>query len=233
MRSLGTTLERNLSGTCKRDVLVTSYGEGGFDYVGNSFDDLPVWHSARQAYIVNPLPGVERATRHLGNVVQVVRSDAKRLGRLYKSLAHSSMGEKCPDFCPSACRASTGQSAVTVARVLAFVFFGLCASGVYVLNDLLDLADDRKHPANASDPLPVGLCRSDPGLVLFPWLLLVSFLGAWFGFLVSSSRYSPVITVLTLLYSLVLKRLMALDVIALALLIPCASLPVAPLSNWS
>ncbi|CAI8958893.1 UbiA family prenyltransferase [Pseudomonas serboccidentalis] len=215
---LGTTLERNLSGTCKRDVLVTSYGEGGFDYVGNSFDDLPIWHSARQAYIVNPLPGVERATRHLGNVVQVVRSDAKRLGRLYKALRIHQWVKNALIFVPLLAAHQLANPLSLWHGVLAFVFFGLCASGVYVLNDLLDLADDRKHPSKRQRPFASGTLSIRSGLVLFPWLLLVSFLGAWFWLPRQFVAVLACYYVLTLLYSLVLKRLMALDVIALALL---------------
>src|SRR5690606_38259705 len=50
----------NLSRTRKRDALVQAYGEQGFDYLGNAHDDLVVWRAARQAWLVNPLPGVRR-----------------------------------------------------------------------------------------------------------------------------------------------------------------------------
>ncbi|MHA3736454.1 UbiA family prenyltransferase [Pseudomonas sp. Eth.TT006] len=215
---LGTTLERNLSGTCKRDVLVASYGERGFDYVGNAFDDLPIWHSARQAYIVNPLPGVERAARHLGNVVQVVRHDAKSISHLYKALRIHQWVKNALILVPLLAAHQLANLQSLWHGVLAFVFFGLCASGVYVLNDLLDLADDRRHPSKRNRPFASGTLSIRTGLVLFPWLLLVSFLGAWIWlprqFVVVLACYYA----LTLAYSLVLKRLMALDVIALALL---------------
>ena len=46
---------------------------------------------------------------------------------------------------------------------VAFVCFSLCASGVYFLNDLLDLEVDRQHVRKrhrplASGDLPVALC---------------------------------------------------------------------------
>ncbi|MCU1772293.1 UbiA family prenyltransferase [Pseudomonas sp. 13B_3.2_Bac1] len=214
----GTTLERNLSGTHKRDVLVTLYGEGGFDYVGNSFDDLPIWHSARQAYIVNPSPGVERATRHLGNVVQVVRSEARSLSRFYKALRIHQWMKNALIFVPLLAAHQLANPLMLWHGALAFVLFGLCASGVYVLNDLLDLADDRKHPNKRHRPFASGALSIRSGLVLFPALLLVSFIGAslWLPrqFVAALACYY----LLTLVYSLVLKRLMALDVIALALL---------------
>ncbi|MDA3832834.1 MAG: hypothetical protein PF495_05505 [Spirochaetales bacterium] len=53
----------NLSSHTKRDLNVKLFGEGGFDYIGNSMDDLPVWASAAKAFIVNPSPRVLRAAK--------------------------------------------------------------------------------------------------------------------------------------------------------------------------
>src|SRR6202008_1526811 len=43
----------NLRRENKRLALVQKFGERGFDYAGNSQDDLIVWRSARQAIVVN------------------------------------------------------------------------------------------------------------------------------------------------------------------------------------
>jgi apolipoprotein N-acyltransferase len=50
----------NLRGENKRRALVAKFGEHGFDYAGNSRDDLAVWRSARQAVVVNASPAVQR-----------------------------------------------------------------------------------------------------------------------------------------------------------------------------
>lgn len=55
--------ETNLSVRRKPDALVGYFGEKGFDYVGNSHDDIPVWAAARHAYVVNPERGVQRRAR--------------------------------------------------------------------------------------------------------------------------------------------------------------------------
>ena len=41
--------------------------------------------------------------------------------------------------------------------VLAFVAFSLAASGVYLLNDCLDVAEDRQHPSKKSRPIASGI----------------------------------------------------------------------------
>ena len=51
----------NLRRENKRLALVGKFGERGFDYAGNSKDDLTVWRSARLAVVVNAAPKVQRA----------------------------------------------------------------------------------------------------------------------------------------------------------------------------
>lgn len=45
--------QTNLAAARKADRLVQQFGHQGFDYAGNSRDDLPVWQAARQAIVVN------------------------------------------------------------------------------------------------------------------------------------------------------------------------------------
>src|SRR5260221_2144099 len=52
----------NLRRDNKLKALIARFGERGFDYAGNSPDDLVVWRGAREAIVVNASPGVrERA----------------------------------------------------------------------------------------------------------------------------------------------------------------------------
>jgi phosphoserine phosphatase len=48
----GSTLDVNLTGSSKAAMLVAEFGTGGFDYVGDSSADLPLWAAARQGYCV-------------------------------------------------------------------------------------------------------------------------------------------------------------------------------------
>ncbi len=101
---------------------------------------------------------------------------------------------------------------------LAFLLFGLCASSVYLLNDLLDLEHDRHHASKRDRPFASGRLSIKSGLIAIPVLLAAAFGGAvWFlpwQFAAALGAYYA----LTLSYSLWLKRQMALDVIALAML---------------
>ena len=102
--------------------------------------------------------------------------------------------------------------------MLAFLCFGLCASSVYILNDLLDLTDDRHHKAKRHRPFASGALAIRSGLIAFPMLLVLAFSLALISLPWTFAAVLGTYYVLTLLYSLLLKRLMALDVIALAML---------------
>jgi 4-hydroxybenzoate polyprenyltransferase len=99
--------------------------------------------------------------------------------------------------------------------LVAFFAFSFTASSVYVLNDLLDLEQDRQHRSKRKRPFASGLLSIPTGLVLFPLVLgLGLFLGGFFlpwKFTVALLGYFALTTV----YSFYLKRKLILDVLAL------------------
>jgi 4-hydroxybenzoate polyprenyltransferase len=101
---------------------------------------------------------------------------------------------------------------------IAILCFGLMASGVYVLNDLLDITDDRHHATKRWRPFAASRISIGKGLAVIPILTSVSMLLAlWLlppRFGLSLVAY----LVLTLAYSLTLKRRMVVDVMVLAVL---------------
>ena len=62
-----------------------------------------------------------------------------------------------------------------LAALLAFISFGLCASSGYLLNDLLDLSADRRHPRKRHRPFAAGSLPISQGIVAIPLLLLIAF----------------------------------------------------------
>jgi 4-hydroxybenzoate polyprenyltransferase len=98
---------------------------------------------------------------------------------------------------------------------LAFLAFCLCASAVYMFNDLLDLDSDRQHPAKKLRPFASGELPLPAGLVAVPLLLVASVLVAsmlsW-NFIGALGLYF----VLTTAYSWFLRQIALLDVFTLA-----------------
>ncbi|WP_040259770.1 UbiA family prenyltransferase [Pseudomonas massiliensis] len=208
----------NLSAERKRALLVARYGEGGFDYLGNSRDDLAVWPSAREAIVVNPDAGVERKARRLAQVSQVIDSNPPSLRLWFKALRLHQWMKNLLIFVPLLAAHLLGQPQQLLNGVLAFFCFGLCASSVYVLNDLLDLNDDRHHRTKRNRPFASGRLRLGHGLLAVPLLLTAAFGAAAMLLPWQFSAVLGAYYLLTLAYSLYLKRQMTVDVIVLAML---------------
>ncbi|MEK9280695.1 MULTISPECIES: UbiA family prenyltransferase [unclassified Bradyrhizobium] len=99
--------------------------------------------------------------------------------------------------------------------LLAFLAFSACASGAYLMNDLLDLAADRQHPTKRHRALAAGDLPISSALLAIP---------ALWGFAVAASLCISAVFLgvlgaylaTTIAYSLVLKRKMLVDVVTLA-----------------
>lgn len=208
----------NLSAHKKRDLLVQLYGKEGYDYLGNSHDDLTVWESARHAYIIEPEYGVEKRANKLQKTVHTIKTSNSLLKDWLKALRVHQWMKNLLIFVPLLAAHKIGDVSLLFKTCIAFVLFGICASSVYLLNDLLDLADDRHHKTKKNRPFAAGRLSLKSGILAFPVLLIMAFAGAIFllplEFVGALSSYY----ILTLAYSFSLKRKMAVDVIALALL---------------
>jgi 4-hydroxybenzoate polyprenyltransferase len=100
---------------------------------------------------------------------------------------------------------------------IAFLSFCLCASSVYIINDLVDLQADRAHPTKRHRPLAEGRIQLVHALLAAPLLLMASFIlaaGVSLTFLAALLGYFA----LTTAYSFYLKRKMLIDVVTLAML---------------
>jgi len=61
----------NVAGQRKADILVERFGASGFDYAGNSSDDLFVWESARHAIVVNATARIAKKANECFEVEKV------------------------------------------------------------------------------------------------------------------------------------------------------------------
>lgn len=206
----------NLSAHRKRELLVQRFGEKGYDYVGNSTDDLEVWRHAKSAVVINPERGVERRARQEANVTKVIETRPSQPRSWVKALRLHQWMKNLLVFVPLLASHSFTELALIAQGLLAFLFFGICASSVYLLNDLIDLNDDRHHHTKKYRPFAAGAIPIKLGLFAFPCLLVFAFLGAWLLLPIEFVGVLLVYYALTLGYSLWLKRFMAVDVIALA-----------------
>ena len=207
----------NLKSNNKRNALQEKYGEQGYDYAGNSSADIAVWAGASQAIVVNANKRVQRKVSQVASVSQTFPSESIGVSDWFRALRLNQWIKNLLLFVPLLAAHQLGSIQSLATLVIAFISFSLCASSVYITNDLLDLESDRGHPRKkhrpfASARLPIAL-----GVAIVPLLIGVSIvLGTIVGseFLVVLLLY----LLLTVAYSLVLKRVVLVDCLTLATL---------------
>ncbi len=207
----------NLAGEHKAEMLEQRFGHAGFDYAGNSRADLAVWQRARRALVVNASADLVKKAGACCEVERVFPSPALgfiawcRVLRVHQWLKNLLL------FAPLFAAHQLTNLDTWLALILAFFSFSLCASSVYIVNDLLDLESDRQHPRKCNRPFASGLVPAWMGVVLAPLLLLSSLtLAQYVG-----GTFLPWLVfyfVLTCAYSWGLKRLMLVDCLTLAML---------------
>jgi 4-hydroxybenzoate polyprenyltransferase/phosphoserine phosphatase len=213
---IATTDGTNLSGDNKAEALVQRFGEEKFDYAGNGRPDLAVWKRARRAILVDPEPGVPGAVRDIVEVETLIENERPGISGYLKALRLHQWSKNVLVFLPLLGAHRVGEVELLADAFLAFIVFGLCASSVYLLNDLLDLPADRLHPRKCRRPFAAGTVPIVHGVLLIPLLLLVAF---GLGFLLLPPLFGAVLGlyyISTLSYSLWLKRVVLVDVLLLA-----------------
>jgi len=102
--------------------------------------------------------------------------------------------------------------------IIAFLSFSLCASAVYILNDLFDLEADRKHPSKKNRPLASGQISVISGKLAIPILLLAGFLLSIMFLPMTFTVALIIYLTMTTSYTLYLKEKLFIDVIVLGTL---------------
>lgn len=207
----------NLAGDVKRQRLVETLGTGDFVYAGNSGADLAVWQGASAAVVVNAKPTLERQAARITSIECVHPPQPAGLGVWAKALRLHQWLKNLLIFVPALAAHRIWEGALLLQAVAGFLAFSLTASSVYLLNDLLDLGDDRHHRSKRLRPFAAGRLSIAAGVLATPVLLMAALALAsrlhWTFAVVLSAYY-----LLTLAYSFWLKRQVMLDVITLAAL---------------
>jgi 4-hydroxybenzoate polyprenyltransferase/phosphoserine phosphatase len=228
----------NLKGPNKAAFLAQHFAAQGFEYVGDSSADVDVWRSARAAYVVGTQTRVDQAAA-VTTVKETFLETRATVGASFRIWVNALRGlhwaKNLLLFLPLTL--SHNMTVEPFVRTLVgFALYGFCASGLYILNDLLDLHSDREHPWKKERPFATGAISIPEGLVASSLLLSVAlglgfFLDAQFG--MALLGYSA----LTMLYSLYLKKIALLDVFVLSSfysfrILAGALISGTPLSQW-
>ena len=105
--------------------------------------------------------------------------------------------------------------------LIGFISFCFISSCVYIMNDIKDAENDKKHPIKKNRPIASGIVSIKNASILIILLFLLSILIILFGIIffdinVFAIFYLLIYFVLNILYSFVLKKIPIIDIICLA-----------------
>ncbi|NDW06638.1 UbiA family prenyltransferase [Jiella sp. 40Bstr34] len=203
----------NLTSSRKLERITATCGEDGFDYFGNSHDDLCLLDAAAEATVVAPDRAARKWQRENG--AELIPASGKPARAALKAMRPHQWAKNVLIFVPMVLTHEFFNVAMLFEALVAFLAFSFAASAVYILNDLVDLTADRKHKTKRNRPFASGTLKIPDGLklagglfgaslllsLLLPW----AFLGVLAGYLVATTAYS-----------LFIKRMLLIDVLTLA-----------------
>lgn len=212
----GTDEHLNLKGTAKANFLIGKFGEKNFIYAGNDTADIPVWRASAEMVLVNASRSVKNtAVRENPQKPFLVFDKQKTSFVFLRTIRIHQWAKNFLIFIPLLLSHNFTNTGKILNCIAAFVAFGLCASATYIINDLLDIENDRSHHEKRFRPIPAG----NIGFVACVATIGVFFaLAAFFAFSIDMRLMLMLLAyiIITLCYSFCLKKLIIVDIIALA-----------------
>jgi 4-hydroxybenzoate polyprenyltransferase len=192
---------RHLVGDEKRAELTRRYGAKGYDYIGDSAADIPVWKDADKAIFAgrdSTLPD-----RLRGGGIEALRLDIQPPSRwkaLWKACRTYQWAKNVLVLAPLVLGHRWSDKQRCLAGLIGFAAFSLVSSSVYLINDVLDAEADRAHESKRDRPVANGslsiqlalsfaLLAMASGLAL-AWMVHMSAALLLVGYLVATLAYS-------------------------------------------
>jgi 4-hydroxybenzoate polyprenyltransferase len=219
----------NLAGGNKLAAFRARFGDA-FCYIGNAKPDTGLLAACVSPMVANPDRALRSGMRRNRTVPAASFIDRETALRSWlKAIRLHQWAKNTLIFVPLML-AHQWKIGSLVGAVIAFLSFGMCASATYIVNDLLDLEADRKHPRKRRRPFASGDLSAVAGVLMVMFLFLGSVVLALAlpHIIVAVSGPQPLLrphlfaawlavyTVTTLSYSLYLKRKLLLDVFVLS-----------------
>lgn len=204
----------NFKGRQKLDALRREF-EGGFDYAGDSEADFEIWQGCSGAILVNASSGLTRRVQERIRVVATFEKQTGGPGNYLRALRPHQWAKNILIFVPLVTSHQVLHGTFVFRATVIAVLLSLCSSAQYILNDLIDLDADRGHPMRKERPFAAGALSIKTGLALSAGLLVTTLATAWFTSHLLAGLLCTYFIV-SLSYSLYLKRILLLDVFVLS-----------------
>jgi 4-hydroxybenzoate polyprenyltransferase len=224
---------KNLAGANKLRAFEERF-PGGFTYIGNALPDRTLLRASHQPMAANPHRSLRKALGRDGTVLHREFNDRKSPPKvLLKAIRLHQWSKNVLVFLPAVLAHDLSPRSLGVC-LLAFLSVSFCASATYLMNDLLDIEADRRHPRKRHRPFAAGDLSPIVGAMVIASFFVVAILlaiavphlyaalrgpsGAR-GALIPPHQFLVwlgVYTVTTLAYSFALKRIALVDVLVLS-----------------
>jgi len=206
--------QRNVVGHEKLAAIRRALNNQPFWYAGDSKRDLEVWRESAGAILVGTSSAVDRAVRKAGIPIRKVFPSAKfSLSTVFRAMRIHQWVKNALVLIPIVTSHRLLDVPILVKGGLAFLAFSLCASALYLVNDVLDLQNDRNNPVKRHRPVASGRISILQSLALAAILLASSLLITPGG---EARLILAGYGVAVVAYSTYFKRLLMLDVIVLS-----------------
>lgn len=223
----------NLAGANKLKAFQERFPDG-FTYIGNAIPDRTLLQASITPMAANPHRNLLAALRRDNTVLHRDFIDRRPTGKvLLKAIRLHQWAKNVLVFLPALLAHDFSERSLLVS-LLAFLSLSFCASATYIINDLLDIEADRRHPRKRFRPFASGDLSPQKGVavvtIFFGVALALALLlphaftflagpGGSHDLLLAPHRFLVWLacyTVTTLAYSFVLKRIALVDVIVLS-----------------
>lgn len=228
--------QENLTGKTKLARFREFFPGSEFDYIGNAVPDADLLAASTEPRLANPSLALRVVLRARNIRVAQEFSDRPPFPTsVFRAIRVPQWSKNFLVLLPFML-AHKWQFAPARSAVIAFFCFSLCASATYLVNDLLDIENDRHHPHKRFRPLASGDLSAQAGVALAALLAALS--AACLFFLpVAFSLLLLAYLLTSLAYSFWLKRIVLLDVIALSglytlRLLAGGAATSTPISHW-
>jgi 4-hydroxybenzoate polyprenyltransferase/phosphoserine phosphatase len=233
---LGSDGATNLTGGRKLASLRFRLAEASFDYIGNATPDLPLLSHATEPMVANPSIGLRIRLKARGISPSHAFVDRRPfLQSLLKAVRVHQWAKNLLIFVPLLCSHALSRGKLLTA-LAAFCCFSLVASSAYIVNDLLDIEADRRHPRKLQRPFAAGDLPAIGGIMIALVFLVTGLAGAA---LLPGSFFALLLLYLatTVAYTAYLKRIVLVDVLVLSglyslRLLAGGAVTITPISHW-
>ncbi|WKZ57095.1 MAG: UbiA family prenyltransferase [Bdellovibrionota bacterium] len=213
---LATDESGNVKGKGKRSAIQAYLGDLAFEYMGDSRADFHVWRGAVGQHVVSSSASFRSMVKaEFPGAREIAVARHPMLMVWIRALRCHQWVKNLLLFVPLIMAHQFGEMEPLLRVLVGCIAFCLCASGVYLWNDIADVDADRAHHRKCNRPIASGALPIAHALVAVPLLFAAAFTVS----LYSGSDFQVVLLIyaaITSLYTVWLKKLVLIDILTLA-----------------